>query len=91
MLENALCSYGTKLREMVFDRISAKLTGDIEETVSDAILFYEPRINLDEVIVDDSAYLEGVIKVQVTYTIRQTNNRGNYVYPFFLNEGTNLI
>jgi len=83
--------YGTKLNQMVFDRISARLVGDIEDTVKDAILFYEPRVLLEEVTVDDSGYLEGLIKVNVDYTIRQTNNRGNYVYPFYLNEGTNLI
>lgn len=84
-------AYGTKLSLLVFDRISAKLIGDIEETITDAILFYEPRINLEEVLVDDTDYRDGLINVEVKYIIRQTNNRGNYVYPFYLNEGTNLI
>lgn len=84
-------NYGTKLSQMVFDRISAQLEGDIEETISNAILFYEPRIKLEEVVVDDTNYRDGLIKVEVHYIVRQTNNRGNYVYPFYLNEGTNLI
>ncbi|MGB3464158.1 MAG: GPW/gp25 family protein [Cyclobacteriaceae bacterium] len=83
--------YGSKLNQLVFDKIGAKMEGDIEETITNAILFYEPRINLQEIIIDDSSYKNGLINIQVNYVIRQTNNRGNYVYPFYLNEGTNLI
>ena len=83
--------YGTKLNQFVFAKIDARLEGDIIETVTDAILFYEPRVNLEEVLIDDSDYINGLVKVQVNYVVRQTNNRGNYVFPFSINEGTNLI
>ena len=33
---------------------------------------------------------EGVLLVKLIYTIVRTNNRSNMVYPFYLNEGTNL-
>lgn len=83
--------YGSKLNEMVFDKIGPQLEGAIEDTITNAILFYEPRINLQEILIDDSEYRNGLLTVQVNYIIRQTNNRGNYVFPFHMNEGTNLI
>jgi hypothetical protein len=33
---------------------------------------------------------EGILNITLDYTIRQTNRRTNMVYPFYLNEGTDL-
>jgi hypothetical protein len=30
----------------------------------------------------------GVINIEVTYKIRATNSRKNYVFPYYLEEGT---
>lgn len=32
--------------------------------------------------------LTGAIVVEVSYTVRSTNNRYNHVYPFYLTEGS---
>ena len=54
-----------------------------------AILYYEARIDLQSVIVDDSNQNGGVILIILNYTIRTTNSRYNFVYPFYLKEGSN--
>jgi len=33
---------------------------------------------------------EGILRILLDYTVRQTNRRTNMVYPFYLNEGTDL-
>ena len=82
--------YGTDLADFVFDNISKSAITYMQAIISDAILFYEPRIILNEVEIErmdsDPAYLE----IRIDYTISSTNNRYNYVYTFYLREGTNL-
>ena len=50
---------------------------------------FEPRVDLNRVDfeADDR---EGILRITLDYTIRQTNRRTNMVYPFYLNEGTDL-
>ena len=33
---------------------------------------------------------DGLIQIQLEYTIRTTNTRSNFVYPFYFQEGTNV-
>ena len=56
--------------------------------ITRAVTLYEPRILLEEVSFELKE--EGVLLIKLTYTVVRTNNRSNMVYPFYLNEGTNL-
>ena len=49
---------------------------------------YEPRIDLNKVSFGSEETSQGLIKLEIEYTIRTTNSRQNYVYPFYLEEGT---
>jgi phage baseplate assembly protein W len=82
--------YGTKLKSYVFDPQNATLIGNVKKTVKTAILFFEPRIKLDEINVEIIQGRESVINIEVQYIVRTTNNRANFVYPFYLTEGTNI-
>ncbi|MEM9836880.1 MAG: GPW/gp25 family protein [Bacteroidota bacterium] len=82
--------YGCDLQSMVFERLTASTEGQIIDLITTAVLRFEPRIILDEVIVTMDDALEGRINITVLYTIRITNSRDNIVYPFYFNEGTNI-
>jgi phage baseplate assembly protein W len=62
----------------------------MREMIRTAIIFYEARINLNSVTIDDSRENEGVISIALDYTIRTTNSRFNFVYPYYKKEGTEL-
>jgi len=62
----------------------------MQAVISDEILFNEPRIILDDVEINPSALESGRLDIVISYTIRITNNRYNYVYPFYIKEATNL-
>jgi phage baseplate assembly protein W len=83
-------SYGTDLKALIFRNNNDTLLADIRDTITRAILFYEPRIDLDEVLLTNDDSLNGRIDITVVYTVRSTNSRTNFVFPFYLNEGTNL-
>jgi phage baseplate assembly protein W len=75
---------------MVFEPMTTTFKTYIREMIRTAIIYYEARINLNNVAVDDSRQTEGVIVIALDYTIRTTNSRFNFVYPYYMNEGTEL-
>jgi phage baseplate assembly protein W len=80
--------YGCALDAMLFENITVTLLTKIKLLIEKAILMHEPRIQLDEVFFTSPSSEEGFINIELQYTIRTTNSRFNYVYPFYLKEGT---
>ena len=85
-----LPDYGCNLDEMVFEAMTTTFKTYIREMIRKAILFYEARIDLHTVKVDDSRETEGIILIILEYTVRTTNSRFNFVYPYYKKEGTEL-
>jgi phage baseplate assembly protein W len=83
-------TYGCNLDELVFESLSSTTRSYIRDLVKTAILYFEPRIKLNKVELDDSRDIEGVILISVDYTVRTTNTRFNYVFPYYINEGTDI-
>jgi len=84
--------YGCNLEDYLFEPLNSTTVGFIKNLVSNAILFYEPRIVTEEITVtgDDSAALfEGRFSIEVKYSIPGTNSRFNYVYDYYKNEALN--
>ena len=83
-------AYGSDLHSLVFAAIDTSAITTIQDAIRRAILFFEPRIDLDNIEVDAEQAFDGVLTLSLTYTIRTTNSRSNMVYPFYFLEGTNL-
>jgi len=84
--------YGCNLEDYLFEPLNSTTIGFLKNLVSNAILFYEPRISVEEIMVtgDESVDLfEGKFTITVTYTIPGTNSRFNYVYDYYKNESLN--
>ena len=85
-----LPNYGSSLSDFVFEGLNMSTRTYILDRVKIAILYNERRIELDKIDFDQSRILEGEVLMIVHYTVRLTNSRGNMVYPFYINEGTEL-
>jgi Bacteriophage baseplate protein W len=83
-----LPEYGTQIWEMVFRAINTTLITQLAEMVSQAILYWEPRIDVVDLSVAPDASQDGRVLIMVDYIIRRTNTRSNLVYPFYLQEMT---
>jgi len=83
-------NYGTALSSFLFMTVNKSTITYMKAVISDEILFNEPRIILDDVEINPSALESGRLDIVISYTIRITNNRYNYVYPFYIKEATNL-
>lgn len=79
-------SYGCNLNDLLFESMSQGVISDIKNRVSDALLNHETRVEVESVELEDVDPLKGQLKIHVQYKIRMTNNRFNYVFPFYLNE-----
>jgi phage baseplate assembly protein W len=77
--------YGCDLHRYVYEPLSASLQAEIEELVRSAILYYEPRIVLERVVVTAVA-IEGRLDLHLNYRIPATNTRHNLVFPYYLRE-----
>ena len=83
-------TFGCGLKAHVFDSITVSTITEIRDLVERAILFFEPRITLDDVRVEVEDVLGGLVLINLSYTIRTTNTRSNMVYPFYIGEATNV-
>ena len=82
--------YGSELDSFVFTPLNKSVITYMKAIISDAILFYEARIITEEIRIEPAKDQDGVLEIEVTYRVSATNNRYNYVYPFYKREGTNL-
>ena len=81
--------YGCNLRDYVFDPVNTSMQAYIRKLVEDAIVYFEPRITLTKLTVDFNQD-EGMLLIQIEFVVDATNSRANYVYPYYINEGTNI-
>jgi uncharacterized protein len=86
--------YGCNLNDYLFEGLSSSTIGYIKERVANSILYYEPRIIVEQIEVtadDDMDLIEGKFTISVEYSIPGTNSRFNYVYDFYQNEALKPI
>ncbi len=83
-----LYDYGCELSHFLFEEIDHGLINNIKNTVSNAIIQHEPRVDPDVVDVTESTETPGLLLISVQYTVRATNTRYNMVYPFYINEAS---
>lgn len=80
--------FGCDLSALLYENITVTLLTKIKGIIENAILLYEPRIDLIDVDFFNEETNNGVINIEVIYQIKATNSRKNFVYPFYLEEGT---
>ena len=84
-------AYGCDMQKFIFSPLSTSTQTEISAIVKRAILLYEPRVNVQEVNVHVVSIDPGLLHIIIDYIVIQTNSRSNMVYPFYHQEGTNII
>ena len=84
-----LPSFGCNLQPYVFEPMNVPNIAMIEKIVKDALVIHEPRIIVEEVK-STPFQEEGKLEITISYSIILTNTRYNYVFPFYMNEATNI-
>lgn len=85
-----LPDYGCNLEELVFEPLSTTFVNYMKDLIQTAILYYEPRITANDIKISQDQVNDGIILIEVDYTIKSTNSRFNYVFPFYKTEANPL-
>ena len=80
-------SFGAGLNQFLFEPINPTTMAALQRQVEDALIDWEPRIDVMSVAVTASDR-PGTLLIDITYRIRATNSVGNLVYPFYIGEGS---
>lgn len=79
--------FGCGIHDFVFASINTSTVTLIGKTVREALMLWEPRIEVTGIAVDTDDSDSGKLLITIDYRVRTTNNRFNLVYPFYLKEG----
>lgn len=79
--------FGCGIHELVFGVIDSTLLQRVRSVVSEALREFEARIDVLDVSPDPDGADIGLLKVEIEYRVRKTNQTGNLVYPFYFREG----
>jgi hypothetical protein len=76
-------TFGCGIHDLVFAVNSAETSGRVASEARQALLQWEPRIDVLDVQVEPGGNGETLF-IKIDYRVRATNNRFNLVYPFYL-------
>lgn len=76
--------FGCRIWDLMFEPVTSNLLGLIAEAVRDALAQWEPRIEVDDVTPVPDAKDPALVRVQIAYHVRATNDPRNLVYPFYV-------
>jgi|TARA_B110000046_G_scaffold185530_1_gene227561 phage baseplate assembly protein W len=83
-------NFGSDVKNFTFEGINRGSIMRLSNTISVAIEKHEPRIDLDNVDIDQSQAVDGKLLIKLEYLIKSVNVRTNVVFPFYIKEGTHI-
>ena len=78
--------FGCGIHNLIFALQNATTAGLVRHEVEQALLYWEPRIEVLRVTADPDPS-EPALLISIEYRVKSTNSRANVVYPFYLERG----
>ena len=76
--------FGCAVWSYLFDVVDANTLGEMARAVTFALARWEPRIIVENVdVVPEPDQME-LVNIHIEFTIKDTNDRRNLVYPFYV-------
>ena len=82
--------YGCVVHEYIFENSNKSILEKLAFELKNGIIIYEPRIIVHKVNASKSNDINGLIHIEIVYEIHSTNVRDNIVFPYYINEGTEI-
>lgn len=76
--------FGCRIWELLFEPVTANLLGLIAVAVRDALAQWEPRVEVEDVVPTPDPDDPSLVRIAISYTVRDTNDKRNLVYPFYV-------
>ena len=81
--------YGCRLRDYCFRNYESDTISQIDEEIRNAITTFESRVIIENIDYKMDE-INDVLEIIIDYKVIATNSRRNLVYPFYVNEGTDI-
>jgi Bacteriophage baseplate protein W len=79
--------FGCRIHDFVFNPADSTTAAAISTEVTNALTRWEPRIDIEDVVVSGTPDDPTRLYIDVSYSIRRTNARHNLVFPFYVIPG----
>lgn len=79
--------FGCGIFDYIFASMNTSTITMMEASVREALVLWEPRIDISNVDVAPDSEEEGKLHISIDYRVKNTNNRFNLVFPFYMREG----
>lgn len=76
-------TFGSRLHELVFAPANLETLSLAERYVQEALTFWEPRIELIEIMARPDDERRHVMLIEILYRIKSTHDERSLVYPFY--------
>ena len=76
--------FGCAIHDLVFAPADATTAGQLAYHVRLALERWEPRIDLEDVTIRFDAVDAGTLLIDIRYSLRDTNDPRNLVFPFYV-------
>ncbi len=77
-------TFGCSIHNYVFAPNNSTTARSLQRAVEESLLEFEPRVEVDQVRVYSDTGEENRLNIEIDYTVKSSNARGNLVYPFYL-------
>jgi hypothetical protein len=79
--------FGCRIHDFIFGTADGTTANDVGVEVRRSLSRWEPRIEVQDVVVSFDPLDQTVLYIDVRYSIRNTNDRRNLVFPFYVIPG----
>jgi len=76
--------FGCRIWDLLFEPINANTLGLMAEAVRDTVSQWEPRVDLEDVVVEPDPTSPERVTIDLRYRVKATNDRRNLVFPFYV-------
>jgi phage baseplate assembly protein W len=78
--------FGCLAHDLLFEPRDAVLAGQLRDDVIEALVRWEPRIDVIEVRPEMDESMDGAVLVHIEYVIKESHDQRSIVFPFFIEE-----
>jgi len=79
--------FGCRIHDYVFAPADAATATALSNEVRSSLARWEPRIDVEDVVVSFDRGDASLLYIDIRYAVRQTNDRRNLVFPFYVIPG----
>ncbi len=75
--------FGASVADYQFKPMDTAAVIKLRRMLETAVYKYEPRIDVHELSLDDSDLTEGILRIRLKYSLKDSCSKDNMIYPYY--------